>query len=132
MPRRHRITALHFTDHTVSMRVDGEPVWDRFHVNSRVPYVGHYDLKKPVLRVDAKITDPRQRKSLLVHEAVERNDRVHHNLEAHPAHAIAQATEHHVALHHLGMSRHAWTRYNDEDVERVFRLNRREGERRRR
>jgi len=51
MPRRHRITALKFTPHTVSFRMDGEPVWDRVEISPRVPMVGHFSLNRPVVRV---------------------------------------------------------------------------------
>jgi hypothetical protein len=126
MKRRHRITALKFTENTVSFRMDGEPVWDRVQVSKRVPMVGHYDLHKPVVRVDRKITDPKERHSLAVHEAAERHLR-RRGIPVHQAHLEAETVEHQFARQN-GIR---WPRYS-QDVEKVFRQNRREGVRRRR
>jgi hypothetical protein len=130
MARRKRITGLRFTPHTVSFRMDGEPVWDRVEISPRVPMVGHFDLSRPVVRVDRKITDPRERRAVILHEAVERELRAHQGLGPLQAHRVAEATEAH-AGQQLGMSPHDTRRYS-RHVEQVFRENAREGVRRRR
>jgi hypothetical protein len=124
--KHHKITAVRFTPGTVSLRLDGEPVWDRVQVSPRVPMVGHYDLKRPVVRVDKKITDPKEQRSLIVHEAVERHLR-RNGMTPHQAHLEAEAAEGSFGRR-TGVNQPRYTR----NVEQVFRQNRREGERRRR
>jgi len=126
MPRRHRITALKFTPHTVSFRLDGEPVWDRVEISPRVPMVGHFSLSRPVVRVDAKITNPKERQAIVLHEAIERHDR-RAGLAPHEAHMVAEATEARWDARH-GVPARSYSRH----VEQVFRENAREGVRRRR
>jgi hypothetical protein len=121
------VTAVRFTPHTVSMRVDGVPVHDTIRVQPRVPFVGHYLRHEPVVLVDRKIQDPRERQAIALHEAIERHLRFHVGLGPVQAHRIAEREE---------------TRWDTrqgiplrpyaQDVERVFRQNAREGVRRRR
>jgi hypothetical protein len=127
---RPHITAVHFGPHSIRMKVDGHPTRASVHVNPRVPYVGHYSLTIPVIMVDRKITNPRERKSLEVHELHERFRRVHDHMQPTPAHRLSEREERHWAFHH-GMTRHGWSRYS-QNVEKVFRQNHRDGERRRR
>ena len=126
MPRRHKITALKFTDRTVSFRLDGEPVWDRVEISPRVPMVGHFNLNRPVVRVDAKITNPKEQQAIALHEAIERHER-RGGLAPHQAHVVAEATEARWDARQ-GVPMRSYSRH----VEQVFRENAREGVRRRR
>ena len=121
-----RVTAVRFTPNTVTMKIDGVPVYDRIEVSPYVPMVGHYFLHRPVVRVDAKITDLHQRQSIVLHEAVERHMR-RGGLGPMQAHRVAERQEGHWDIRH-GVSIPRLT----QNVEKVFRQNAREGVRRRR
>lgn len=120
------ITRLRFTPGTICFNLDGKRVWDRTVVSPFVPMVGHYTLKSPVVRVDKKITAPQERRSIFLHEAIERAER-QRGLSPHQAHLMAEAAERREARH----SGLRWGTYS-RHVERAFRLNRRAGIRRRR
>jgi hypothetical protein len=124
------ISGVHFTPHTISMKVDGHPTKAIIRIEPVVPYVGHYLRKKPVVLIDRKITNPMERRSLAVHELHERFRRFHDGMRATPAHRASEREERHWALRH-GMTSHGWHQYGT-NVEKVFRQNAREGVRRRR
>jgi hypothetical protein len=109
------------------MRVDGVPVRDIIRIRPYVPMVGHYKRSEPVVLVDRKITDPREQRSLAMHEAGERYLRFGEGLGPVQAHQVAEREETHWAARH-GVNVPRYTR----NVEHVFRENRREGVRRRR
>ena len=125
--RKHRFTDIRFTPHTVSMRVDGHPTRARIQISPRVPMVAHYKRHEPVVLIDRKIRDPRERQSLAMHETGERYLRFHEGLGPLQAHHIAEREEAHWDVRHE-INRHRYL----QNVEQVFRENRREGERRRR
>jgi hypothetical protein len=124
--RYPKISGLHFTPRTISFKMDGKRVTDRVRINSRVPMVGHFNLHKPVVRVDRKIRSPAERRSIELHEAVEREER-RRGLRPHQAHVIAERTERRMARR-TGAN----MRKEGRHVEKVFRKNARRGERRRR
>ena len=121
------VTAVRFTENTVSFRIDGVPVQDRIRVSPRVPMVGHYLRHKPVVLVDRKIEDPKERRAIALHEGIERHLRFHTGLGPVQAHRVAEREEARWdARQGLPMRRYV------ADVESVFRQNAREGVRRRR
>ena len=124
---RVKITNVKVTKHTVSMKLNGQRVWDRWKTTPRVPMVGHYHRKKPVCMVDRKIHDSREEDSIAFHEAIERDLRFKHGWGPVQAHRVANKAEgrwdhkHGICIPKL-----------NRDVERVFRKNRIPGQRRRR
>ena len=121
------ITAVRFTPHTVSFKLDGVPVHDTIRLEPRVPMVGHYFMHRSVVLVDRKIRDPRERQSIALHEGIERHLRLHAGLGPLQAHRIAEWEEGRWdAQHRIPV------RPYERDVEKVFRQNAREGVRRRR
>jgi len=122
-----RFTGIHFGPHSIRMKVDGHPTMNRIVIAPRVPMVGHYKRSEPVVMIDRKITDPKERQSIALHEAGERYLRFHSGLGPVQAHRIAQREETHWDHQH-GVNVPRLTR----NVERVFRQNARDGVRRRR
>jgi hypothetical protein len=127
MTPRYRFTGISFTPHTVRMRVGGVPVQARIRVNPVVPMVGHYKRHEPVVLIDRKIRDPRERQAIAVHEAGERWLRLHEGLGPVQAHRVAEREETRFARGR-GIPMRRYVR----NVESVFRQNAREGVRRRR
>ena len=122
-----RFTGVHFGPHSIRMKVDGHPTMDRIVIAPVVPMVGHYKRSEPVVLVDRKITNPKERQSIAVHEAGERYLRFGEGLGPVQAHRIAEREETHWAVRHgVNMGRYS------QNVEKVFRQNAREGVRRRR
>jgi len=107
------------------MKVDGRKVTDKIKVSPRVPEVGHYKKKKNVVLIDRKIP-AKERRFIAVHEAAERYLRYGEGMPKMKAHRIAEREEGRYARKH-GVS---WVKYH-RDVERVWRKNRRPGQRRR-
>jgi hypothetical protein len=71
--KKIKISSLKLTPHTIRLTLgNGDTIFDRVKLGKKVPYIGHYNLHKPVIRVDEHIKDTKIRKSILVHEAVER------------------------------------------------------------
>ena len=122
-----RVRAVKFTAHTIRAKIDGIPTMARIQVCPYVPMVGHYKKKEPVVLVDRKITDPKERQSLALHELHERYRRYHDHMGPKSAHDLSEREEHHWAVRH-GVH---WNRYS-RNVEHVFRQNHRDGVRRRR
>jgi hypothetical protein len=121
------VTAVRFTPHTVSFKLDGVPVQDTIRVAPRVPMVGHYFMHRPVVLVDRKIQNPRERQSVALHEALERHLRYYVGLGPLQAHRIAEREE-----TRWDTRQGIPLRPYERDVEKVFRQNAREGVRRRR
>jgi hypothetical protein len=122
-----KITGVRITPGTIQFVFNGVPIYDRYHVNPRVPMVGHYKQHEPIVLVDRKIPDRREQEAILIHEAIERHLRFDEGLGPLQAHRIAERDEHNWAIHH-GVD---WMQEGI-DVECVFRANYIPGQRRRR
>ena len=124
---RIKVTNVRVTKNTVTMKVNGKPVWDRWKRTPRVPMVGHYKRKQPMCMVDRKIRDTREEESIAFHEGIERDLRFKHGWGPLQAHRFANKTEgkwdHKHGINIPKLNR---------DVERVFRKNRIPGQRRKR
>ena len=124
---KKRVTGIKFKGNTIKGRIDGKKCFDFIKYSPRVPMVGHYKQKHPVLLIDKKIKNPMERKALAVHEMTERCLRYHEGIRKSMAHHVATAQESKFEKQ-IGVNDRRYVR----NVERVFRKNYRKGQRRKR